>query len=155
MLGVIRISWLAGLSTMKPEYFLPVVILPWLWFFARLARTHCRTDRFLRQLYDNHRDIWESLDRPCGWQWSAPGRIANPFSMFSFRWAWLRHDPDWLERAPELREDFRRIREGFREWNFLGIPIMVGTALLFFLSITLLRACFENAFMPHWPSVGP
>ena len=125
---------------MKLEYFLPVVGIPALWFFARLARTHWRTDRFLRELYDNHRDIWESLGKPCGWQWSPPGRIANPFSAFRFRWAWLRNDPDWLERAPELRNDFQQMREGFREWNLRAMPTMLGAALLF----ALIAKLFEH-----------
>ena len=124
---------------MNAEYFLPVIGIPAVWFFARLVRTHRRTDRFLRQLYENHRDIWESLGRPCGWQWSAPGRIANPFSMFHFRWAWLRSDPDWLARAPELRDDFQQMREGFREWNLRAMPIMLGAAIIFFLIAKLLQ----------------
>jgi len=75
------------------------------------------------------------LGKPCGWQWSAPGRIGTPFSIFSFRWAWLRRDPEWLEHAPELHERFQQMREGFREWNFRAMPIMIGSALLFALAI--------------------
>ena len=69
--------------------------------------------------------------------WSPPGRIANPFSMFLFRWNWLRNDPDWLEQTPELRDNFQQIREGFREWNFLAMPVMIASGILFFIIIKL------------------
>jgi len=123
----------------KPEYFLPIVVLPSLWFFARLAWTHHLTDLFLKELYANHRRIWEQLGKPCGWQWRAPGRIANPFSMFKFRWAWLKEDPEWLQQTPELRPAFQKIRNGVREWNFRAMPIMVASALIFFLIAKLLE----------------
>ena len=60
--------------------------------------------------------------------------------MFGFRWAWLRSDPEWLARAPELRDDFQRMREGFREWNLRAMPIMLVAALLFFLITKLLKS---------------
>lgn len=122
---------------MRLEYFLPLPILPSLWFFARLARTHWRQDRFLRGLHANHRAIWESLGSPRGWMWSPPGRTANPFSMFSFHYDWLRHDPGWLAEAPELRENFQQLREGSREWIFRAMPIMVVSWILFFVIIKL------------------
>ena len=120
---------------MRLEYLLPVVIIPWLVCFARLAVHWSRVDEFVKRLYDDHRDIWESLGKPCGCRWSASGRIATPFSIFSFRWAWLRQDPGWLERVPELRDRFQQMREGFREWNFRAMPIMIGSALLFALVV--------------------
>ena len=124
---------------MKLAYFLPVVLLPTIWFFARMARWHLRKDRLLRELYTNHRDIWESLGKPTGWQWAPPGRILNtPFSMFRFRWEWLRSDPDWLERAPELRASFQELREGFREWNFRAIPAIIVAWVLFMVVASLL-----------------
>ncbi len=58
--------------------------------------------------------------------------------MFSFRSEWLSHDPDWLERAPELRDDFQQMRQGFQEWNFLAVPVMLISALLFIFAIALL-----------------
>ena len=117
---------------MKLEYFLPIIIVPWFWCFIRLAKHHQRGDKFIKEIYTNHRDIWESLGQPCGWRWSAPGRIAHPFAMFSFRWEWLRRDPDWLLRAPEMRDRFNELRDGFRQWNYRSMPIMVASALLFF-----------------------
>ena len=124
---------------MKPEYFLPIIIVPWLWFFARLALSLWRTDSFLRQLYTNHRDILESLGKPCGWQWRPPGRMSNPFSMFSFRWKWIRSDPDWLQQTPELQNDFYKMRKQFREWNFCAMPIMISTVIIFFVVVKLLE----------------
>lgn len=105
----------------------------------RLAKTHLLTDAFLCKLYANHPDIWEALGKPCGWRWSAPGRIANPFSMLSFRWKWLSHDPEWLDGVPELRETFQQMRDGFREWNFRAMPIMILSALIFGLAVKLLE----------------
>jgi hypothetical protein len=55
--------------------------------------------------------------------------------MFQFRWGWLRRDPEWIERAPELKQPFERIREGFREWNFRAMPVMLLSAILFGLAM--------------------
>ncbi|HEX8372495.1 MAG TPA: hypothetical protein VF585_06925 [Chthoniobacterales bacterium] len=91
-------------------------------------------DRLLRQLYTNHREIWEAVGRPRGWRWSQMS-----FSMFIFPGSWLRRDPDWLERTPELRDNFQKIREGYREWNFVAVPVFVCTGLLFALVVKLLN----------------
>jgi hypothetical protein len=88
-------------------------------------------DRFLRALYRDHNDVWVGLGRPCGWQWSPPGRSPNQFCMFSFRWAWLRAGPDWLPQIPELHDDFRALRRGFQQWNLRAMPIMVVMWVLF------------------------
>jgi len=58
--------------------------------------------------------------------------------MFTFRWKWLHHDPDWLAHAPELRDDFQQMREGFREWNFRAMPIIIVSALIFFVGVKLI-----------------
>ena len=118
--------------------FIPPLLLTLL-FFARLARTHWLKDRFLERLYADHRDIWESLGRPCGWQWSPPGRMATPWSAFSIRWEWFRSDPDWLASAPELRDLFRRVCAGVHEWNLRAMPIMVVLWVIFGLLVTYLQ----------------
>jgi hypothetical protein len=123
---------------MKPEYLLSVIVVPWLWGFLSLAGSHKRKDQFIERLYYDHREIWEALGEPCGWKWSPPGRFCSPFSAFSFRWEWLGHDPDWLQRAPELREDFHELRKEYRNWNFRLMPIMFVSAIVFFVGVYLL-----------------
>ncbi len=66
-----------------------------------------------------------------------PDASPNPFSMFSFRWAWLHADPDWLPQIPELHDDFRALRRGYQQWNLRAMPIMVVMWLLFGLIFTL------------------
>ena len=113
----------------NPGFLLLLPLAVTLYFFAQLVFHWRAVDRFLEALYRDHHDIWISLGKPRGWQWSPPGSIATPFSMFSFRWAWLRDDPDWLSRVPQLREQFQRLRYGFRLWNLRAMPIMVERAM--------------------------
>jgi hypothetical protein len=99
--------------------------------FVRMAFYWPAVDRFVCALYRDHNDLWVSLGKPCGWQWSAPGRIATPVSMFSFRWEWLRSDPEWLPQIPELHDEFAKLRRGYREWNLRAVPILVGVWVFF------------------------
>ena len=116
---------------MNPGFIFIIPLAVTLFFFAQCVLYWLAVDRFLRTLHRDHNDIWIALGRPCGWQWSPPGRIANPFSMFSFHWAWLRTDPDWLAQIPDLHKDFCELRRGFRSWNFRAMPIMVVMWVLF------------------------
>jgi hypothetical protein len=106
-------------------------------FFAREARNLWLKDRFLERLYTDHRDIWESLGSPRGWQWRPPERIPTAFA--TMPWVWSRTDPNWLERTPELRDPFRRVRSGVREWNFRAMPLMIALWVLFGTIVTYLQ----------------
>lgn len=119
---------------MNPDilFVLPIIVTLFsLFLFFRLVLYVRAIDRFVSALHRDHHDLWASLGKPCGWQWSAPGRIWTPFSMFSFRWDWLRHDPDWLSQAPELHDEFSELRRGFRQWNLRAMPIIVVMWLFF------------------------
>lgn len=98
---------------------------------------HWLKDRLLERLYSDHRDIWESLGSPSGWQGSPPDRIF--WVTFSFPWEWLRAEPDWLAKAPELRELFHRVCAGSREWRFRAMPIMVAVWVIFGLLVAYLE----------------
>jgi len=110
-----------------------------LFFFFRLMLYWRAVDRFVSALHRDHHDLWIALGKPCGWQWSAPGKIGIPSSMFSFRWNWLRQDPDWLSRTPELRDAFSGLRQGFREWNLRAMPITIVMWGFFFLLVYYLQ----------------
>lgn len=88
-------------------------------------------DRILRCLHRDHREIWESIGSPNGWQWSPPGRIGVPWRMWSFPWEWQRSDPEWLSRTPELCDDFQEIRAIRRRIIWPALPIFVGTVAAF------------------------
>jgi len=125
---------------MDPGFlFIPPIAVTLFFFFQAILYWRA-VDRFLRAVYRDHNDVWIALGRPCGWQWSPPGRIAHPFSMFSFRWAWLRGDPDWLAQIPDLHDDFCELRRGFRRWNLRAMPIMV----VMWLFVVLLSRYFQH-----------
>jgi hypothetical protein len=117
-------------------FILPMAVT--LFFFVRLSFYWTAVDRFLRALHRDHNDVWLALGKPCGRRWSAPGRFATPFSMFSFRWAWLRADPEWLPQIPDLHNEFADLRRGFREWNLRAMPIMVVMWVLIGLILSLI-----------------
>lgn len=94
-------------------------------------------DDLLECLYNDHRDIWESLGSPTGWLWYPPGIwIKKPFLRMTFEW--LRNsDPEWLSRAPELKKTFYECRKELRRFNFIGFPTFLGGCLVFVLCFLL------------------
>jgi hypothetical protein len=121
----------ARLPVIRPEFFIPIPVLSFLVFIPGLIRTLMLKDCLYERLYADHRDIWESLGRPCGWQWRPPGTwIAFPEIGTSLAWLSLT-DPAWLTQAPELRELFHAYRAGLRRWNFVAMPTFAAGGLLF------------------------
>ena len=116
---------------MKLEYFMPLPIIPFLWLALLNIYRLLAEDRILRTLHRDHREIWESLGRPNGWQWSPPGRMAVPWRMWSFPRAWQQTDPEWLSRVPDLRDDFQEIRALRRRMLWPALPIL-GVGVLVF-----------------------
>ena len=109
---------------------MPFPIVPFLWLALLSVYRLLAEDRILRCLHRDHRDIWESLGRPNGWQWSPPGRIAVPWRMWSFPRAWQSLDPEWLTRTPALRDDFTEIRMLRRRIVWPALPVFfVGVAV--------------------------
>jgi len=118
---------------------MPLLIVPFLWLALLNLYRLLAEDRILRTLYRDHREIWESLGRPNGWQWSPPGRIAVPWRMWSFPRAWQRTDPDWLGCTPDLRDDFQEIRALRRRMLWPALPILGGGVFIFAVAAYFLK----------------
>lgn len=116
---------------MKLEYLLPLVVLPTLWLSYLGIYRLLAEDRILRTLYRDHREIWESFGRPCGWQWSPPGRMCVPWRKWTFPRTWLRADPEWLQRVPDVRDDFEEIRALLRRTYWPAAPLFAVGVCLF------------------------
>jgi hypothetical protein len=115
-----------------PEYFMPVVIVPALFFFAQAIITHHRKDRLLARLFAEHRDLWKGLGEPRGWKWAPPrgARTLGNRTTIYFDW-FSATEPSWLPADPGLREEYRLIRASIRRGTFVGVPSMLGGMLLF------------------------
>jgi len=122
----------------RVEFLLPVLVIPASICFAYLAVHLRRKDRFLARLFSEHRDLWDALGGPRGWQWSPPRGARAPYNSptLHFEW-WSAGEPSWLLRGPGLRGDYLSVRLGVRRWNFVCMPVFVGSALLFFLLVKI------------------
>lgn len=124
---------------MKLEYLFLLPLLPALWLSVLNIYRLLAEDRILRCLYRDHREIWESLGRPNGWQWSPPGRFAVPWRMWSLPIAGQRSDPEWLTRTPELRADLEEIRALRRRMLWPALPMFAAGVVIFAISAHLLQ----------------
>jgi hypothetical protein len=110
---------------------IPIPLLSFLIFIPGLIRTLRLKDQLYERLYTEHRELWQSLGRPRGWQWSPPDTWASSHGFRdSVRWL-SRTDPPWLAEAPELRDLFYEYRTGSRHWNFVAMPIFFAGLLVF------------------------
>lgn len=117
-------------AAMKSIYFLPAPAIATLYLIVLGFSRQLTLDHIVKSLYRDHRSIWESLHKPCGCWWSAPGRIAVPWNLFTFQWKWYKQDPEWLPQTPELAADFECIRSLQRR-TFWIAPIVVGLWIVF------------------------
>jgi hypothetical protein len=114
-------------ASIRPEFLLPVIIVPVLYFATELALLHQRKDKFLARLFSEYRDLWDALGGPRGWQWAPPRGEEPPVNSSSIYFDWLyRCEPSWIADKPELQADYRFVRRGLRRWSFVAIPIIGG-----------------------------
>lgn len=120
------------------EYLLPVVVVPTLFFAVQHVFALRRNDRFLARLFSEHRDIWDALGGPRGWQWSPPLGERAPANSPSIYFDWFsRAEPSWLLSAPDLRADYLVIRRDIRRFNFVVFPLFIRAAVVFVLLIAI------------------
>jgi hypothetical protein len=122
----------------RPELLLPIILVPVVWFGAQCVQTLLRRDRFLVRLFSEHRDLWNALGGPRGWQWAPPRGARPPANSPSIYFDWFSaSEPSWLSAVPELLSDYRMVRAGIRRWTFVAMPTLVLAGIVFFSLIKL------------------
>jgi len=100
----------------------------WIGYFSVLG--NLASDRFLRMLFERHRDIWNKAGQPEGWLWR--GRVPD-----EEKWAcqtihiqfFSETSPDWLPDDEQLAMQYQRTRKLVRSFYLslvIGFPMVAG-----------------------------